>query len=169
MEIERKFLLTHLPPLEPFRVYETYQGYLSTEPEVRFSRSRVVSETAEGTETEIKTGAETEKYKMTVKGSGTLSREEYKTIVPVAFFRDIAAFIGKPFIHKDYYLYHVGGRTLECSIVDAGSPTEFIYGEVEFENEEEAKAFAWPFEGAEDVTYKESYKMKEYWKRTRGV
>lgn len=42
-----------------------------------------------------------------------------------------------------------------------------MYGEVEFNTKEEAKAFKWPFGEAEDVTYNKFYKMKNYWSRTR--
>lgn len=35
-----------------------------------------------------------------------------------------------------------------------------MYGEVEFNTEEEAKAFKWPFGEVEDVTYNKFYKWK---------
>ena len=79
----------------------------------------------------------------------------------------VAQFIGKPLIHKDYRKYIVDGNVLECSVVDPEMNTEFCYGEVEFNNEKDASEFEWPFEGATDVTYDKSYKMKNYWLRTR--
>ena len=45
----------------------------------------------------------------------------------------------------------------------------FIYAEIEFSSEEDAKNFKLPdFLDWEEVTYDENYKMKNYWNRTRG-
>lgn len=157
MEIERKFLLNKLPDSRPSKHIEIFQGYVSTNPEVRIRSYEVLDGD----------GAGHKDYKLTIKGDGTLSREEIETYIPAEFFYEVAKFIGKPLIHKDYWKYTLGGHTLECSVVDSGTESEFIYGEVEFGSEDAAKAYEWPFDGARDVTEDPAYKMKNYWVRTR--
>ena len=51
--------------------------------------------------------------------------------------------------------------------MDPGSESEFIYAEIEFESEEAANEFLKPDFLGEEVTNDDSYKMKNYWKRTR--
>lgn len=158
MEIERKFLLSALPDIAPSKHIEIFQGYVSIDPEVRIRSYEVL----EGEDAGHKD------YKLTIKGNGSLSRKEIETYINEDFFYGVAAFIGLPLIHKDYRKYILGGHILECSIVDSGADTSFIYGEVEFPSEEAAKAYDWPFDGAVDVTLDDSFKMKNYWNRTRG-
>ena len=70
-------------------------------------------------------------------------------------------------IKKDYRAYACDGHVLEVCLVDVGTEWEFCYGEIEFENEEEASAFfPEPWLGTE-ITDDPSCKMKNYWKRTR--
>lgn len=157
MEIERKFLLPSLPPLEPSVHIMVYQIYISTNPEVRVSRQHFLSGEKKGLN----------KYKLTVKGCGDLVREEFETAVSEEFFNEITRFVGKPPICKDYRKYYCGGHVLECSVVDPGTEHEFMYGEVEFSTEEAAIIYEWPFDGATDVTFDPTYKMKNYWERTR--
>jgi len=157
MEIERKFLLDKLPDLDPSKHIEIFQGYISIHPEVRIRSYEVL----DGDDVGHKD------YKLTIKGDGILSREEIETYIPAEFFDKAAKFIGKPLIHKDYWKYSHGGHTLECSIVDKGTKSQFIYGEVEFDSEDEAQSYEWPFSGAKDVTTDATYKMKNYWTRTR--
>ena len=147
MEIERKFLLSVLPDLPLVTHDAVTQAYLSVSPEVRVRRA----ETLEGPEKGRVS------CKLTVKGEGDLSREEI----------EIVRFIGREPIRKDYRRYMYGGRALDCSVVDAGTEHEFMYGEAEFESEDEARAFVWPGEGARDVTFERGFKMKNYWIKTR--
>ena len=50
-----------------------------------------------------------------------------------------------PMIRKDCRVYDLpGGRRLECSCVDQGTPTEFWYAEVEFPTLEDAYALRRP-------------------------
>ena len=157
MEIERKFLLKKLPDIEPVKHIEVYQGYISIKPEVRIRSYEVLDGENQGHKD----------YILTIKGEGILSREEIETYISKEFFMQVAQFIGKPFIHKDYRKYILDNNILECSVVDPGTDTEFCYGEVEFNTEEDANKFEWPFDGATDVTCNKSYKMKNYWGRTR--
>lgn len=157
MEIERKFLLNKLPNIDPVKHIEIYQGYVSIKPEVRIRSYEVLSGENKGRKD----------YMLTIKGDGNLLREEIETYISQDFFMQVTQFIGKPLIHKDYRKYIVDNYVLECSVVDPEMDTQFCYGEVEFNNEDDANKFKWPFEGATDVTYDKSYKMKNYWVRTR--
>lgn len=157
MEIERKFLLNELPNIEPIIHIDIFQGYVSTNPEIRIRSYEVLSGNDVGRKD----------YKLTIKGTGDLSREEIEEYISKDFFEKIAQFIGKPLIHKDYRKYEIEGRIFECSIVDPGKPTEFCYGEVEFDTVDDANSYKLPLKGVVDVTYDKSYKMKNYWIRTR--
>lgn len=159
MEIERKFLLSSLPPITPYQIIDVYQGYLSIDPEVRVRSWEVLDGEDKGHKD----------YMLTIKGNGTLAREEIETYISEEFFNKIVAFIGHPLIHKEYYRYRHNGHTVECSVVDQGSKTWFIYGEVEFDSEEAAERYEWEFPETSpiDVTYESKFKMKNYWQRTR--
>lgn len=151
------FCLKKLPDIEPIEHAEIYQGYISTKPEVRVRSYRVLEGKNKGWYD----------YKLTVKSSGDLVREEIETYISEKFFEEVVQFIGKPFIHKDYRKYDVDGSIVECSVVDAGTDNEFCYAEVEFVTEDEAAKFEWMLGDAVDITYDKSYKMKNYWTRTR--
>ena len=154
-EIERKFWMKGFPKhLTCLRQADIWQGYISVEPEIRIHKA--VDHTTEKTD-----------YRLTVKGNGTLSRTEINTDVEKQFYEETTAFLGHPMIQKDYRAYVYDGYVLEVCLVDAGTQWEFCYGEIEFENEEEAHAFSpEPWLGTE-ITDDPSFKMKNYWKRTR--
>ena len=147
MEIERKIILTSLPDEVPVHHSTVEQIYISLNPEVRL-RKNLNSDVP---------------FRLTVKGDGTLCREEIESSVTEEFYNEMVRFIGKSPVIKDYYIYQINGHKVEVSVVDDGA---FIYSEVEFDSVEEAKAFIWPFEGY-DATEDPQYKMKNYWKRTR--
>lgn len=157
MEIERKFLLKKFPPISEYKEYEVEQGYISIDPEVRIRRKTALSGLSKGYTD----------YKLTVKGDGLLEREEIETTISEEVFEQLKAFIKKPMIQKTYRIYQLGNHTLECSAVDLNLPSAFIYAEIEFESTQEAEAFQWPFQDGAEVTYDQSFKMKQYWKRTR--
>lgn len=157
MEIERKFLIGRFPEIEPFESAVIYQGYISINPEVRIRSYEVTAGEDVGRKD----------YKISVKGEGTLSREEIETFVTEEFFNEMVKFIGKPLIRKEYSTFFYNGHVLECSHVDCDSKQAFFYGEVEFESEDDAHGYQWPFGDAKDVTYDDSYKMKNYWCDTR--
>lgn len=157
MEIERKFLLLGLPDIQEEKHVRIEQGYLSINPEVRIRSYEVIAGKDKGHVD----------YLLTIKGDGDLSREEVETYIDKDSFDRIAKLIGNPLIEKDYRKYRLGDHILQCSVVDPGTKDEFIYAEIEFPTEEEAKAYELPLNGAVDVTYDKSYKMKNYWTRTR--
>lgn len=155
-EIERKWLLKTIPSmvLEGIRS-EVVTYYLSVDPEVRIRKRKL-----EGSN-------EYEYFLLDIKSDGTISRDEVTIKLNEAQFDQLAKMVGKDAIIKDYYLLDIqNGYKLELTVVDPGSDTEFIYCEVEFEEEEDAARFLLPFEG-EEVTSNSYWKMKNYWKRTR--
>lgn len=155
VEIERKFMIEDFPNHLPLlRSAYVEQGYVSDKPEVRVRHG--IDEL---------TGKEN--YTLTIKGEGTLSRQEMETEVEKAFYEEVVAFIGKPMITKKYRCYLFEGYHLEVSLVDEGMESEFCYAELEFSSEEEANAFVKPFFLGEEVTQDEDGKMITYWMKTR--
>ena len=150
MEIERKWILQKVPTeFRLVRNTQMEQFYVSTNPEVRLRHNP----------------ASNEPFRITVKGEGTLSREEIETKVSENFYNKLKDFVGKPSIKKDYSIFNCGGYPLAVSVVDNGA---FIYAEVEFESEEQARNYELPIADAVEVTYDSNYKMKNYWLRTRN-
>ena len=150
MEIERKWILQKVPTeFRLVRNTQMEQFYVSTNPEVRLRHNP----------------ASNEPFRITVKGEGTLSREEIETKVSENFYNKLKDFVGKPPITKDYSIFNCGGYPLAVSVVDNGV---FIYAEVEFESEEQARNYQLPIGDAVEVTDNPEYKMKNYWLRTRN-
>jgi len=166
MEIERKFLLKSLPKkCMDTMVIDSMatlirQGYINMNPEVR-----IVSKHVFGKET---------KYMMTIKSDGLLSREEIEFNIDRDKFNKLRDNFIKDYsmINKMYYTFIDGDFLIEVSIVDIGTDTSFIYAEVEFKSEEDSKLYKLPDWFIEEcspieITNDSSYKMKNYWLRTR--
>ncbi|MBR4026211.1 MAG: adenylate cyclase [Lachnospiraceae bacterium] len=156
LEIERKFLMEDFPNLPCMREVYIEQGYLSIEPEVRIHKA-------------IDKQSGKQDFRLTVRGNGTLTRTEIKTDVEEAFYKEAVELLGLPMIKKEYKSYTYEGYVLEVCYVDAGMESAFFYGEIEFPSEEEANTFQKPYFLGKEVTMEDDYKMKNYWKRTRGV
>ena len=161
MEIERKWLfdINKVPKHSCFGYKDVEQSYLNLEPEVRLCKKT------------LKLIFEPEiSYWITVKGNGNLSREELdKQITKEEYetLERIGNITKDRVIRKTHWDFYIDGYRLELNIVDKGTENEFCYGEIEFSSEEEALAFK-PLDWfGEEVTYDSSYKMKNYWKRTR--
>lgn len=71
------------------------------------------------------------------------------------------------FITKHFYRYVVNRHELTLGAADIGKPTEFFYGEIEFNSVEEADAFTAPDWFGEEVTSDPQYRMSNFWERTR--
>ena len=158
MEIERKFLIKEKPPIIPTEHFHTKQAYVSIDPEVRVREKFGVDEWS-------KCG---DPYKITVKGDGTLAREEIETPIDEKFYNKILKFIGYNPISKDYYIYYYNSYIIEVSDVDFGA---FTYAEVEFDSIEEANNFVWPWPEIliSEETENPEYKMKNYWIKSRDI
>lgn len=155
-EIERKFLLDSFPTDLPLKEeFQVYQAYLSIAPEVRIRRNE-------------KDGKDTAYY-LAIKSSGEMIRKEVEIPISKDHFYALAEMVSRPFITKDFRIYLLPNNLLlECSHVDKGRDTEFMYAEVEFPSVQAAEAFELLPNFTADVTNDSSYKMKNFWKRTRG-
>ena len=154
MEIERKFLIDKFPEELQLKEESTmYQGYISVMPTVRIRKK--VSE--KGTS-----------YKMTIKSSGEMVRHEVEFDIPEKKYNELQeVFCPNPIIKLKRNYILPDGKILECNLVDEGSETEFMYAEIEFSSVEEAKSYSLPDFLNMEVTYDNSYKMNNYWRRTR--
>ncbi|MDE7242909.1 MAG: CYTH domain-containing protein [Oscillospiraceae bacterium] len=155
-EIERKFLLESFPDDLPLiKEFQVFQAYLSINPEVRIRRN-------------VEDGQDAA-YFLAIKSGGKLVRQEVELHISKEHFYALAEMITQPFIIKDFRRYQLpGGLELECSYVDKGRGTEFMYAEVEFPSVQAAEDFVPLPNFTADVTNDSSYKMKNFWKRTRG-
>ena len=108
------------------------------------------------------------------KSAGYLAREEIEIELSKEDFVRLSGLIGQPLIRKVRRIYQLpGDLELEVNLVDEGLPTEFMYAEVEFSSEEQARAWDPAFCGlgdylADDVTEQPGQSMSAFWARTRG-
>lgn len=154
-EIERKFLIESFPDDLPLKeAFNVFQAYLSTEPEVRIRRNEVCGEDIG--------------YFLAVKSNGDMVRQEVEIPLSKEHYFAMANIIMYPFIKKEFRIYELpNGMELECSLVDNGWGTQFMYAEVEFPSVEEAENFTPCFDYVGEITNCPDYKMGNYWKRTR--
>lgn len=117
-------------------------------------------------------------YRLTIKGGyeKRTTRTEVETWITKAQYEDIMALIGnvEP-IHKKCLIIRIDkSLDINVSTVDPGKDTSFTFAEVEFDSEEKAEKFEWPFKGikAYDVTGRtnnseigKSMSMPEYWEK----
>ena len=155
MEIERKFLIDKFPEELQLKEESTmYQGYISVMPTVRIRKKVSEKETS---------------YKMTIKSQGEMVRHEVEFDIPENKYNELQeVFCPNPIIKLKRNYILPDGKVLECNLVDEGSETEFMYAEIEFRSVEEAENYSLPDFLNKEVTYDNSYKMNNYWKRTRN-
>lgn len=143
MEIERKFLLQELPWVPADGGEDILQGYLITEHgELRLRRR--------GSDCFI-----------TVKGDGTISREEWEREIPEWVFVQLwPATYGRS-LEKTRYTIDHNGSMMEVDVYH-GTLQGLLILECEFESEEKANRFRFPdwAEGAVEVTEDKAYKNK---------
>lgn len=155
-EIERKWLLDAFPNLAPQASYWMEQGYLSFSP----NAVRIRKVYKEGIYT----------YMLTIKGGGTLVRTEVETPLDEAQYNALRALVQGGMASKHFCTYRLpGGEILECSLVDKGEPTSFMYAEVEFASVEQANSFMPPAFLGREVTNEPSQTMADYCRRKAGL
>ena len=153
MEIERKFLMDGFPALPATCEATMLQGYLCCAPVVRIRSKETAGQTS---------------YKLCFKGQGTLVREEIELPIDADTFRRLCNLLPGALIRKEWKTYALeGGLTLECSLVDAGTPESFYYAEVEFSTVQQARAFVPPSYFGKEVTEDPSNSKNQYWRHTR--
>ena len=143
MEIERKYLVKYLPQdLESYPHNEIAQGYISVSPVIRIRRSD-------------------ERYILTVKSAGHLSREEYELEMNAEEFKKLSCKVEGNVISKTRYKIPLqGGLTAELDIFHDDFEG-LIYVEVEFESIHEAEAFEAPDYFGREVTDEVGYSNSE--------
>ena len=166
MEIERKWMVKGWPErsdeLPLISEHSMRQGYISVRPTVRIRE-------------EILSGRAPE-YILCFKSPGTadgLSRQEIEFPISREQFAQLEDLVGIPLIPKIRRTYQLpDGLHLEVNLVDEGRETEFMYAEVEFESEEQARAWNPADFGLgeyldDDVTGQPGQTMGAYWQVTR--
>lgn len=165
MEIERKWMVNGWPEQEGFSLPLLYtenqeQGYIHSDaPIVRLRM-------------EARLGCDV-KYVLCFKSAGLLSREEIEIELSREDFDRLAVLTGHPLIRKERRIFELpDGLHLEVNLVDEGLPTEFMYAEVEFSGEEQARCWSPDACGlgsylSEDVTEQPGQSMSAFWARTR--
>lgn len=139
MEIEKKYLLKELPDLSSCEHHKIEQAYLCTGPVVRVRR-------------------EDEKYYMTYKGSGLMSREEYNLPLTAESYEHLKKKADGNIISKTRYLIPLEKDQLVAEVDVFEKPfAPLIMAEVEFESEEQANAFVAPEWCGEEVTFDGRY------------
>ena len=139
MEIEKKFLLKHLPDFASYEYHKIEQAYLCTNPVVRVRK-------------------EDNNYYMTYKGSGMLAREEYNLPLNQESYEHLKEKADGNVIGKTRYLIPLGKKDLVAEVDVFEEPfAPLIMAEVEFESEEQANAFEAPEWFGEEVTFDGRY------------
>lgn len=171
MEIERKWMVKSWPEsagitdLSLVREQSMRQGYISVSPTVRIRE-------------EVEKDGRTD-WILCFKSAGDregLSREEIEFSITPDQFGQLEKLIGLPLIPKARRTYLLpDGLHLEVNLVDEGLPTEFMYAEIEFTTEDQARSWDPAVCGpagladylSDDVTGDPGQTMGAYWAATR--
>ena len=142
MEIERKFLITSPEqfPFDPkeFSSRQIEQGYLCISPVVRIRRDN-------------------DDYFLTYKSKGLMVREEYNLPLTAEAYAHLRAKADGRIITKTRYVIPLeNGLTLELDIFH-GDLAPLILAEIEFPDEQSARAYQPPRWLSEDVTFSTEY------------
>ena len=139
MEIERKYLISHIPfDIAGYPFHQIEQAYLSTAPVVRVRQ-------------------EDDTYYLTYKSKGLMAREEYNLPLTKEAYEHLKPKADGIVISKiRYVIPEKDGLSIELDVFKA--PYEgLLLAEVEFPNEEAAHAYQPPKWFGEDVTYSTEY------------
>ena len=140
MEIERKFLVKSCPSdIEKYSFISMEQTYISISPTIRLRR-------------------ENEKFVLTVKGSGLLSREEFELEITKEQYDNLILKRETPFVVKKRYKIPLYDNLVAELDVYDGELKGLKTVEVEFNTESEANGFVSPSWFGEDVTMDRRYK-----------
>lgn len=139
MEIERKYLVKNIPGnLKDFPCRSMEQGYLSTAPVIRIRK-------------------DLDRYELTYKSKGLMIREEYNLPLTADAYGHLLKKIDGRLIKKDRYMIPLkDGLTAELDVFKE-ELAPLVLAEVEFPDEESARAFTPPDWFGEDVTFSGKY------------
>jgi adenylate cyclase len=142
LEIERKFLIRELPEtLAGLEGEQIFQGYLAVD-----SNHTVVRLRQRG-----------DKYYLTVKGAGKISRKEWEAEIPEDQFKLFWPATDGRRLEKTRYEIPGEGVIVELDIF-SGNLQGLVTAEVEFDSEEEAEKFVPPEWLTEEVTEDDRFK-----------
>ncbi len=162
MEIERKFLVRKLPEEPPVKASVISQSYVSADPVIRIRRTQALSSreaefllgtggTALASEEFRKTLPEPS-YRLTVKGSGMVAREEYELDLKKSQYRSLKEKReGQPIRKIRYYYPLENGLTAEVDVF-GGHMKGLVMAEVEFPDLAASEAFVPPEWFGEEVS-----------------
>lgn len=147
MEIERKYLVKHLPEnLENYEQKRISQGYICTNPVVRIRRSN-------------------QDYFLTYKGKGLMAREEYEMPLTAEAFEHMLPKIDGILIDKIRYMIPLDETHVAELDIFQGTLEPLRLVEVEFESIEDANTFVPPEWFGDDVTDSGEYHNSNLSKR----
>ena len=140
MEIERKYLISHIPlDIAGYPFHQIEQAYLSTAPVVRVRQ-------------------EDDTYYLTYKSKGLMAREEYNLPLTKESYEHLRSKADGRILTKKRYLIPMEGTeyTIELDIF-LGEYEGLKLAEVEFPSEEAALAFVPPEWFGREVTFTGEY------------
>ncbi len=139
MEIERKYLIEHIPfSLSDYKCKAIEQAYLTTDPVVRVRKDDA-------------------EYYLTYKGKGLMAREEYNLPLTKESYETLLSKAEGNIITKKRYLIPMANNlTIELDVFE-GKFAGLVLAEVEFENLEDAEHFTPPDWFGRDVTLSGEY------------
>lgn len=139
MEIERKYLIPHIPfDLSRYPSRHIEQGYLCVAPVVRIRRDN-------------------DDYLLTYKSKGLMVREEHNLPLTEEAYLHLRTKIDGICITKTRYMIPIGGALTAELDVFADDLEGLVLAEVEFPDEASASAFTPPGWFGEDVTFSSQY------------
>lgn len=138
MEIERKFLINEIPyNLNEYDFYTLEQAYISTNPVIRI-RKKINTD---------------EKYILTIKSSGMMTRQEYELEIDKTAYDNLLKKAEGNIITKDRYIIPLDNSLVLELDIFKDAFDGLIMGEIEFPDEETAKKYTPPAYVSEEVTY----------------
>ncbi|MCL7997779.1 CYTH domain-containing protein [Brucella sp. 21LCYQ03] len=142
LEIERKFLVAAMPPLENLKAVEIQQGY--------FTRAE--------DSVEIRLRRKGSDFFLTLKSKGLIERQEYEVAISEAQFEALwPATAGRRFEKTRYVGSLLHGENFELDVF-AGDLAPLVLVEVEFSSIEAAERFQPPAWFGADVSEDASFK-----------
>ena len=140
MEIERKFLVKQIPEnLESFPKKEIEQTYISTDPTIRLRKSD-------------------ESFILTVKGKGSIAREEFELELTKDQYDSLMKKAETQSVSKTRYLIPLNGSLTAELDVYHKNLMGLLTVEVEFKSIDEAEAFIPPEWFSLDISEDKRYK-----------
>jgi adenylate cyclase len=134
VEVERKFVVSDLPNLEGTDFDEIEQGYLAI-----------------GTDGEVRLRRKGDRLALTAKRGAGLSRQEAETELDRERFDELWPLTDGRRLHKRRYVLPHGDLKVELDVYE-GDLEGLVVAEIEFDSEEEARAFEPPRWLGEEVT-----------------